>query len=288
MHKIRSNTSIDQGTADAFATSWNTLPNGSIYTYEQFEEWLYPLTKKDIENKSVLELGCGNGSLLVHIIRWNPSYVEGVDLGDSVKSASQNIEATGFKNAKITKHDLVTFSSNGFDVVYCIGVIHHLKNPKEGFDAVVRNVKKGGRFHCWVYAKEGNGMILHIVDPIRRLVSKLPWWFTKYLVATPLVIPYYFYAKLISFFKNISFIKPFPLYEYSCWIAKREFFFFRHVAFDQLVTPQTTYFERATIQEWLHSLPDIDPASTYIIFRNGNSWKFGGKIKEKERLSEGL
>jgi hypothetical protein len=38
MHRIRSNTSIDQDTADAFATSWTTLPNGSIYTYEQFEE----------------------------------------------------------------------------------------------------------------------------------------------------------------------------------------------------------------------------------------------------------
>jgi SAM-dependent methyltransferase len=280
------NIPLDQKTADAFATSWTTLPNGSIYTYEQFEEWFYPLTKKDIENKSVLELGCGNGSLLVHMVKWNPGYVEGVELGDSVISAFKNIEATGFTKARITKHDLTTFESDGFDVVYCIGVIHHLKNPKEGFDAVVRNVKKGGMFHCWVYAREGNALIIHIVDPVRKLASKLPWWFTKYLVATPLVIPYYCYAKLISSFKNISFVKQFPLYEYSCWIAKREFAFFRHVAFDQLVTPQTTYFERATIQEWLHTHPAIDPVSTYIIFRNGNSWKFGGRIKENKNLIE--
>jgi SAM-dependent methyltransferase len=278
MQKLTSNTSSDQKTADAFATSWNTLPAGSIYTYEQFEDWLNPLTKKDIENKSVLELGCGNGSLLVHITRWNPSKLEGVELGDSIRSAYKNIVATGFKNAKITKHDLTTFESDGFDIVYCIGVIHHLKNPKEGFDAVLRNVKKGGRFHCWVYAKEGNAVIMYIVDPIRKLVSKLPWWFTKYFVATPLVVPYYVYAKLISLFRNISFVKQLPLYEYSCWIAQREFLFFRHIAFDQLVTPHTIYIEKTTIQKWLDSNPTIDPASTSIIFRNGNSWKFGGKV----------
>jgi len=278
VNNLKSNLPVDQKTADAFATSWNTLPAGSIYTYEQFEDWLNPLTKKDIENKSVLELGCGNGSLLVHITRWNPSNLEGVELGDSIRSAYKNIVATGFKNAKITKHDLTTFESDGFDIVYCIGVIHHLKNPKEGFDAVLRNVKKGGRFHCWVYAKEGNAVIMYIVDPIRKLVSKLPWWFTKYFVATPLVVPYYVYAKLISLFRNISFVKQLPLYEYSCWIAQREFLFFRHIAFDQLVTPHTTYIEKTTIQKWLDSNPTIDPASTSIIFRNGNSWKFGGKV----------
>ena len=278
MNNLKSNLPVDQKTADAFATSWNTLPAGSIYTYEQFEDWLNPLTKKDIENKSVLELGCGNGSLLVHITRWNPSNLEGVELGDSIRSAYKNIVATGFKNAKITKHDLTTFESDGFDIVYCIGVIHHLKNPKEGFDAVLRNVKKGGRFHCWVYAKEGNAVIMYIVDPIRKLVSKLPWWFIKYFVATPLVVPYYVYAKLISLFRNISFVKQLPLYEYSCWIAQREFLFFRHIAFDQLVTPHTTYIENTTIQKWLDSNPTIDPASTSIIFRNGNSWKFGGKV----------
>lgn len=281
MAKLNTLITVDQETADAFATSWNNLPTGSIYTHKQFEEWLHPLTKKDIENKTVLELGCGNGSLLVHMTRWNPCYLEGVDLGDSVQSAIRNITATGFKDVKITKCDLLTFTSKGFDVVYCIGVIHHLKDPMDGFNAVVGNVKKGGRFHCWVYAQEGNAVIMRIVDPIRKLVSKLPWWFTKYCVATPLVIPYYFYAKLISMCKCMPLKKYFPLYDYSCWIAQREFLFFRHVAFDQLVTPQTRYINKATIEQWLYSHPEIEQSSTYIIFRNGNSWKFGGCIKDK-------
>jgi SAM-dependent methyltransferase len=269
----------DIKTADAFATSWNNLPAGSVYSTAQFEDWVAPLVKSDIEGKTVLELGCGNASLLVHMTRWNPSYLEGVDLGDSVKSAIANIEQTGFPNAKITKHDLVTFTSSGFDVVYCIGVLHHLKAPFEGFKSVLRNVKPGGRFHCWVYAKEGNNVIIYVVDPIRKIVSPLPWWFTKYFVATPLVIPYFLYAKLIS---RSPLFKGFPLYDYSCWIARREFAFFRHVAFDQLVTPQTAYLSKSVIEEWLGGLNDIEPGSGYIIFRNGNSWKFGGRKKNNK------
>ncbi len=235
-----------------------------------------PITQSDVAGKRVLELGCGNASLMTHMAGWNPSYLEGVDLGDSVLSAEKNL--ANFKNWKITKADLTEYRSEGFDIVYCIGVIHHLKDPQKGFESLIKNTKKGGRFHGWVYAREGNGLIVYIVDPIRKIVSRLPWWFTKYFVATPLVIPYYIYAKIISVFRNISVVKKLPLYEYSLWISKREFGFFRHVAFDQLVTPQTAYIKKEIIENWLASYPEIDKNNTYIIMRNGNSWKFGGKI----------
>jgi len=268
--------STDQKTADAFASSWNNLPTGSVYTTDQFVDWFAPVSKEDVSGKSILELGCGNGSLMSHLPLWQPFLIEGVDLGDSVISCQKNMAITGFRNFKITQGDLTEFTGQGYDLVYCIGVLHHLKIPLKGFEAVLRNVKPGGRFHCWVYAREGNAVIIYIVDPIRKVVSKLPWWFTKYFVATPLVVPYYAYAKIISLSKIF---RKLPLYEYSCWIAKREFAFFRHVAFDQLVTPQTTYISKKTIEQWLNSYPEINPGSTYIIFRNGNSWKFGGRKK---------
>lgn len=263
----------DQQTADAFANSWNNLPVGSVYTEEQFEDWFSPITKKDVTDKSVLELGCGNGSLLLHITRWKPSYLTGVDLGDSVRSGIINLKMTGFENYEIVKHDLTTFQSEGYDFVYCIGVLHHLKSPVEGLASVLRNTKKGGRFHCWVYAKEGNRVVRYIVDPIRKISSRLPWWVTKYMVATPLAIPYYIYANIISTSKIFN---GFPLYDYSKWISKRSFLFFRHVAFDQLVTPQTVYISKETIEKWMKEFKEIRPDSIYILFRNGNSWKFGG------------
>lgn len=270
---------LDQSTADAFATSWNNLPARSVYTPDQVEDWLRPITPTDVRGKEVLELGCGNASLMVHVLAWEPARVVGVDLGASVRSAEANLRTTGQTNWTIQQADLTAYESPGFDIVYSIGVLHHLSDPKKGFDAVLRNVKASGSFHCWVYAREGNAAIIYLVDPIRRLASRFPWWFTKYLVATPLVAPYYFYAKLLARFRHVGPLGKLPLFEYSLWIAKREFAFFRHVAFDQLVAPRTVYLNRATIERWLSGDTRIDQASTYIIMRNGNSWKFGGTLK---------
>lgn len=267
--------SVDRETADAFTTSWNNLPQGSVYTFEQFEEWFLPLSKNHIINKKVLELGCGGGSLMTHLLSWEPEKLTGVDLGLSIDMAERNCSQYPIEKWEVIRDDLVSYRGDGYDLVYCIGVLHHLKNPEAGLLSMIENTKPGGRFHGWVYAYEGNWLIRNIVDPIRKLASKLPWWFTKYLLATPLMVPFYLYAKffyLIGFPKMFSFL---PLYEYAKWISVRPFSFFRHVAFDQLVTPQTTYITKKRIEQWLAN-DQIDQSSTYIIFRNGNSWKFGG------------
>jgi SAM-dependent methyltransferase len=268
---------VDQRTADAFATSWNNLPEGSVYTVDQFEDWFAPATRADIEGRTVLELGCGGGNLMTHMADWRPQDLCGVDLGESVTMAERNLTRAGSTHHRLVKHDLVTYRGGPFDFAYCIGVLHHLKVPFAGFESVLQNTKPGGRFHCWVYAHEGNAVVRWIVDPIRKVASVLPWWVTKYFVATPLVVPYFLYAKALNGLRW-KVLSGLPLYEYSLWIAQRGFSFFRHVAFDQLVTPQTAYLRRSTVEEWLRA-PDVDPDSTYIIFRNGNSWKFGGRRK---------
>ena len=268
--------SSDRETAAAFALSWNSLPPGSIYTKEQFEDWLAPLKKKDIIGRTVLELGCGNGSLMLHLLDWNPQSLHGVDLGDSVRSAKENILLKEHSNCSVEKADLTDYRSNGYDLVYSIGVLHHLNRPEDGFQAVVRNVKLGGKFHCWVYAKEGNKFVYCIVDPIRRLASKLPWWMTRYLVADPLSFLFFVYVQIVLRSLPRRLAQKTPLFQYCQWIKVREYGFFRHVVLDQIITPQTVYIEKKTIESWLSSHKRIDQRSTYIVQRNSNSWKFGG------------
>ena len=86
----------DHKTAQAFSTSWNNLPSKSIYTWGQFEDWFMPLTEKDIHGRTVLEMGCGNGSLMQHLLAWHPTHLHGIDLGDSVHSARVNLTQTGY------------------------------------------------------------------------------------------------------------------------------------------------------------------------------------------------
>jgi len=262
----------DIATAEAFAASWNTLPSGSIYTFEQFEQWLHPHTAETVRGKSVLELGCGTGSLLVHLSRWQPSRIVGVDLGSSVISARKNMKQTAFEDFDIVRADLQTFPCGRFDFVYCIGVLHHLMDPHAGFTRVVDNVGPGGWFHCAVYSHEGNAVVRAAVEPLRRVSSRLPWWMTKYLLATPLAAPFYAYSKFAD-------VLPmwFPLREYAASISLREFEYFRHVAFDQLVTPQTRFIRKATLEKWIRADNRVLPESVYIQMKNGNSWRFGGQ-----------
>lgn len=272
----------DASTAAAFSSSWSHLPPGSIYSREQFEDWLRPLEAGDVRGVSVLELGCGNASLLTHLAEWRPSQIVGVDLGVCVFDARRNLKTAAFPSWRVVRADLTTFRSTGFEVVLCIGVIHHLAEPHNGLRAVIRNTTPGGRFHCWVYAREGNLLVRLVVEPLRRLCCRLPWWFTKYFVATPAMVPYFLYAKLLARLPRWAVLGILPLHDYSRWISSRDFDFFRHVAFDQLVTPRTVYFSGRQIAGWLRGHPAIEPGSTYLSMRNGNSWKFGGRRRPTE------
>jgi SAM-dependent methyltransferase len=268
----------DIETADAFAESWNRLPPGSTYTRAQFLDWMAPLDPESFRGKEVLELGFGNGSLLYHMARLGPARLCGVELGDTLETARRNVGEVPGTRIELHRGDLTSVDLGRFDFVYCIGVLHHLNDPGAGFDSVLRHTRPGGRFHCWVYAEEGNAIVRSLVDPLRRVSSRLPWWLTKYGIALPLVIPYFVYAKCVRFLGPRALRPLLPLHDYSLWIAEREFSFFHHVAFDQLVAPKTAYVPRSQVDAWL-SDPRIDAGSSYVVFRNGNSWKFGGVRK---------
>jgi len=261
----------DHTTAADFSMSWNTLPAEPIYTKEQVADWFCPLTEEDVRSRSVLEMGCGNASLMLHILEWQSDFLHGIDLGTSVRSASANLDRSGYQNWTIEQADLNSYQSKGFDLAYCIGVLHHLQKPRWGFRTVIDNVKPGGRFHCWVYAKEGNRLLIMLVDPIRRVASKFLWRANKYLIATPLAFVFYCYAKIITQPSFRAFSDKMPLFDYCEWISKRNIDFFRHVVFDQLVSPQTCYVDRNTVQDWLRSDKRVDQEFAYIIMRNGNS-----------------
>lgn len=273
--------SPDAATAAAFAESWNRERAGSVYTREQFLDWFTPLEPDAFAGKAVLELGFGNGSLLYHMAACHPSRLAGVELGDTFERTKANLGETLAANLDLHQGDLTKVELGPFDFVYCIGVLHHLKDPAEGFRAVLRHTRAGGRFHCWVYAREGNALIRGLVDPLRRVTSRLPWWLTKYGVALPLTVKYFLYAKFLRLLAALfgeGIARYFPLGSYSLWIAKRGFSFFFHVVFDQLVTPTTRYIDRATLERWLED-PVVEPGSRYVVFRNGNSWKFGGRTR---------
>lgn len=268
----------DLKTAEAFSDSWVNCFSDSPYTLAQVKDWLDPVALETLADKRVCEMGCGNGGLLQHVARYTSEPTTGVELGRCVDTARDNFKRMNLGHVDFVNEDILAFSAahtEKFDFLYCIGVLHHMEDPQEGFRAVVRATKPGGSLHCWVYGYEGNFLIRTIVEPLRKIASRVPWRLNKYGIALPLAVPFFLASRCVKGWGRDA-LKNMPLYDYLNWIGDYSFAFHHHVAFDQLVSPRTAYIRKETIKEWLRQA-DLD--NPYIIARNGNSWKFGGTKK---------
>lgn len=107
--------------------------------------YLAPLLR---ENMTLLDIGCGPGTLTVDLARHVPGgKVTGVDaaeivLGDARKHAiSQGVKNAEFLQANA--YDL-PFSDASFDVVHAHQVLQHLSDPVAAIREMLRVVKPGG------------------------------------------------------------------------------------------------------------------------------------------------
>ena len=72
------------------------------------------------------------------------------------------------------------FAPGSFDLVYCLGVLHHLEDPLAGLKALVPLVRPGGEVRLYLYraltdAGGARRALLAAVTQLRRLTTRLPF-----------------------------------------------------------------------------------------------------------------
>jgi len=84
------------------------------------------------KNSDILDYGCGIGPTIEKVINYNPKKITGIDISDiSINKAKEK-----FKNSDIKIELLVDncektkFANNQFDLVYGLGILHHLEFSK--------------------------------------------------------------------------------------------------------------------------------------------------------------
>jgi SAM-dependent methyltransferase len=279
----------DLATAEGFADYFRTIGAGSRYTHEQFLSFFAPVDPATLRGQSVVELGFGHGSFLQHVALARPARISGVDLGDVAEETRRKLEGLLAGIELDLRHgDLTTADLGPHDFAYCIGVLHHLQEPEAGFAALLRHARNGGRFHGWVYSREGNFFVIHVADAIRKLCGRLPWWFTKWGPGFAVAALLFVYSRVLGLLEARGarkLVRALPLHEYALSVAGRDFAFFHFLATDFLVARHTVYLDRAALEAWLRH-PEVEPGSTYLIHRNGNSWSFGGRRRALRSGSE--
>ncbi len=255
-------------TAAAFGYSWSHYPKANPYTEEQWRDWVVPLEPADLEGMTVLDAGCGLGGFAEYARAWGASHVVGIDLSEAIDAARERLgDEVGLVQGDILS---LPFAPESFDLAYSIGVLHHLADPERGFRAIAETVRPGGLVFAWVYGREHNGLIVHVIDPLRKhVLSRLPRGVLKWGVSLPLA------ALLWPLVRAARSGASFPYSPYFSFLSRRDFGFTHGVVFDHLVAPTSHYIRRQEFAGWFERAGLVD---TRISSRNGNSWRGLGRV----------
>lgn len=128
-------------------------------------------TITSIQNKLILDVGCGNGLLDVLIANENATVI-GFDFSLSIEKAfEQNTNSKVIFVQADVQHP--PFKKNIFDIVHASGILIHTNNTEHSFNCLTPFVKPNGKLSCWLYHPRKD-FIHNSFNFIRKFTSQLP------------------------------------------------------------------------------------------------------------------
>ncbi len=115
--------------------------------------------KPDSNKVRILDAGCGTGVSTEYLVHLNPeAEVVGIDLSaGAIAVATERCQRSGAD--RVAFHNLSIYDVDQlpgeFDLINCVGVLHHMPDPIRGIQALAKKLKPGGIFHIFVYAELG-------------------------------------------------------------------------------------------------------------------------------------
>jgi SAM-dependent methyltransferase len=116
-------------------------------------------THYDLKGKSVLDAGTGTGHRLIEAAaRFQQTQFIAVDVSDTSLSIARECAALeGLQNIQFRQCDLMEdgHALGPFDMILCMGVLHHLADPAKGLRNLVRNLSGEGIIFLYIYGQHG-------------------------------------------------------------------------------------------------------------------------------------
>ncbi|MBD2294235.1 class I SAM-dependent methyltransferase [Anabaena sphaerica FACHB-251] len=112
--------------------------------------------KQDIR---ILDAGCGSGVGTEYLVHLNPhAQVVGIDLSaGTLEVAKKRCQSSGADRVEF--HHLSIYDveqiPGQFDLINCVGVLHHLPDPIRGIQSLAKKLAPGGLMHIFVYGELG-------------------------------------------------------------------------------------------------------------------------------------
>src|SRR5262245_2805795 len=250
------------GSPDRFGYEWARY-SGMLPQYEeQFRRWTPHLAPSEWRDQVILDVGCGMGRNSYWPLKYGARACVAIDVDQSSLNSARTTLA-GFSNADVRNMSAYDIAfTDYFDIVFSIGVVHHLSDPEAALRNMVKAAKPRGRVLIWVYGLENNRWIVSIFNPLRKaLFSRLP----------------------IAVVHHLSFYPTFSLWlglrlgigriEYFNLLRRMPFSHLRSIVFDQMLPQIANYWPRAVVERLMH---DAGLTNVDLVWVNQMSWAASG------------
>ena len=218
----------------------------------------------EIKDKSVAEVGSGSGRILRMILNYKPKHVYAVEPSKSIEVAKKNLKDFSditYLNEAGDKFD-ISNNEGGADYIFSLGVIHHIKNPKDVLLNIHRSLKKDGKFIIWVYGRENNGLYVFIYKFLSAITKKMDDTVLDLFanLLNIILAPYIFLCKFVKLPMRDYLVKVFG----KCSFKHR-----KYIIFDQLNPAYAKYYKK---DELLDELKAANFKIDKCYHRHNYSW----------------
>ena len=104
----------------------------------------------DLRGKLILDAGCGSGALAIEMARTFGMEVLALDLAFGIEQAYEQNDNPYVHFVQGSVLDLPV-PEQRFDYLYCAGVLVATPSTSDGFRAIIKSLRRGGRCFIWVY-----------------------------------------------------------------------------------------------------------------------------------------
>ena len=222
------------GSPDRFGYSWERFSDLTPEQEQQFRLWTIHLDPaRDWKGKTFLDGGCGAGRNTYWAMSYGARASTAIDLDDrSLEAARRNLAK--FPTATVRKCSIYDIPFvDEFDIVFSIGVVHHLADPQLAVRKLAGAAKPGGRVLVWVYGYENLEFYVNVLNPMRRIMfSWMPLWLVRVLALVPTALLWLLLRLGITPLAYLKLLKTFS------------FAHLHHIVFDQMLPRISNYWRK--------------------------------------------
>ena len=202
---------IDPATVRGFGAEWSRFDQSELSDRERREVGrryfsLLPLESLKPSMK-VMDVGCGSGRWAA-LIAQRVAELHCVDPAEAaLRVAERNLSDSINTVFHVASVEELPVPDDSMDLIYSLGVLHHVPDTASAIRNCVAKVRPGGRFLVYLYYRFDNRplwfrLVWRVTDVVRRGISRLPFRVKRVVTDVIAVFVYWPLARLARFLER--------------------------------------------------------------------------------------